>query len=515
VSRFYLYFWMSLLDDTITDLLVLLDEHGIIVWACPVPRIGWLNLLRRRIKRPMGSLRGRTRDSSWQWLVIGIVLGLGCSSVVCLAGYATNYIRFNLPGQEQPIAAGPTILVITNTAAPVTASPAATATSNAAPVATQNAAPTITPVNVAVQPTALPGNTTGTVLSTPVGTNIASPVPPTTAPTTAVGTQAALPTVASSSSSGVQLDIPLTDLIRIGGGIYTMGTTDNELTRAIEDCIDRDKGNCDISMGEDATPPHSVTVNDFRLEKYEVSYEQYVAFLNYLGPGSHLSQCDGNPCAAIQGQEFPGSYIRFDGTKYEVTTPIYLNRPVAFVTWYGANSFCRTIGRRLPTEAEWERAARSPDFKRIYPWGDLWDTTRARTNRPKNESGPDQVDAFPLGRSQEGIYNLAGNVSEWVWDWYSATYYRSSVNAIDPKGPTSGTTKVVRGGDWDAVPFFARTMHRRDYDPARPQAFIGFRCAADPERGNPVPTRPRPTGAPSGNATATFTPGPLQSGSGG
>ncbi len=474
--------------------------------------------------RPMGSLRGRTRDSSWQWLVIGIVLGLGCSSVFCLAGYATNYIRFNLPGQETA-GSGQTVLIVTTTAAPTTPTLAVTSTatpSQAATAASGNAEPTITPIDV-VQPTTAAQNAASAVVPTTagaVGTDIPSPVPATIPPTKAVGTQAAPATVADGGASSVQPDIPLTDLLRINGGSYRMGTTADELNRAVQDCQDRDKGKCDITMGQDSTPDHMVTVNEFRLEKFEVSYEQYVAFLNYLGPNSHKTQCSGNPCAAIQSKEFPGSYIKFDGTKYEVANPIYQNRPVAYVTWYGADAFCRTLGRRLPTEAEWEKAARAPDYKRIYPWGDVWDATKARTNRPTNEKGPDEVDAFPLGKSADGAYNLAGNVSEWVWDWYSANYYATSANKIDPKGPSIGTTKVVRGGDWDAVPFFARTVQRRDYDPVTPQGFVGFRCAADADRSNPAPTRSsqatQPVVAPGGSKpTATFTAGPLQSGSGG
>jgi formylglycine-generating enzyme required for sulfatase activity len=365
---------------------------------------------------------------------------------------------------------------------------------------------------------------------TAVGTNIASPIPATVAPTEVGGGQPGGATVAVVPSGAVAAlppSIPQTELITVTGGIFEMGTTPKEVQQAVDDCVSRDKGRCDVSMAEDAFPAHNVTVNTFRMEKYEVSTEQFVAFLNYLGPKSHLNQCEGQPCAAVKDKDHPYSNIQFDGTTYQVGNEIYRNRPATYVTWYGADAFCKAIGRRLPTEAEWERAARDPD-KRVYPWGNDWDPTKARTSKPKNEGGPDTVDSYKNGVSADGIFNLAGNVSEWVYDWYGPTYYKTlaanPAGAIDPKGPTSGSTKVTRGGDWDAAPFFARSVHRRDADPLIPMGTIGFRCAADADLSKPATARPQvanPGGAPSpaaavpGNATPTFTPGPLASGSGG
>ncbi len=482
----------------------------------------------------MGSLRGRTRDSSWQWLVIGIVLGLGCSSVFCLAGYATNYIRFNLPGLQGDnggVVVQPTVFIVTNTQPPATtAFSTAASTAQATASGTESSTggpPTITPQQLII--TTAPTGPTGQVVLptvatgavTIVGTVIPSPAP-TIPATNVVGTQSPSPTVPTSLTSS-QPAIQPTDLINIAAAQFKMGTSTQEATRAVDDCTSRDKGKCDISFSEDSIPEHIVYVNAFRLEKYEVSTQQYVDFLNYLGPNSHTSQCEGNPCAAVNSKDFAGSQIKFDGTKYEVMTEIYRNRPVAYVTWYGANAYCKAVGRRLPTEAEWEHAARDGD-NRIYPWGNDWDPAKARTNRPTNEKGPDTVDAFPLGKSADGIYNLAGNLSEWVSDWYDARYYKTvQPNAIDPKGPPSGTTKVFRGGDWDAVPFFARAVQRRDADPATPMGYVGFRCAADAERNTAGSTKPlnpggaatQPVVAPGGSkATATFTPGPLPSGTG-
>jgi hypothetical protein len=120
---------------------------------------------------------------------------------------------------------------------------------------------------------------------------------------------------------------------------------------------------------------------------------------------------------------------------------------------------------------------------------------------------------------------MAGNVSEWVADWYDQNYYKTLASnpggTIDPQGPRNGSLKVARGGDWDGPPFFARTVHRRDFDPAQPWPMIGFRCAAAANVNAPTPTRPLAAGGaaatqpalpPGGRSTATFTPGPLPSG---
>ncbi len=451
------------------------------------------------MKREPSALRGRTRDSSWQWLMIGIVLGLGCASVFCLAAYAANLLAINIPGQGVAFAPNITPTIIEREVTRiVVVTPEITPTQDApeTPVPpVVGGPPTITPF-IAVQPTQPGGQspiatptTTGILISTPISATAF--VPGVEPPVVGVTLPAIVPTSATAF-------LP-TELVTIPGGTFTMGTDLAEATRAIDDCRDRDGGTgCDIGLTNDSFPPHSVTVNSFSLERYEVSYRQYVEFLNTLGPRSHLNGCGGQPCAAVTGQgagERPNSFIRFDGTRYSIASELYVDRPVAYVTWYGADAYCKSIGRRLPTEAEWEYAARRPDG-RLYPWGNAWDATRARTSRPQNLLGPEAVNAFPGGISADGIYNLAGNVAEWVQDWYGATYYgeqATNPGVIDPQGPPSGTLKVHRGGHWDALPLFARTVHRGDQDPLDPRLSIGFRCAAAPQATAPVAPVGQPT----------------------
>ncbi len=289
-----------------------------------------------------------------------------------------------------------------------------------------------------------------------------------------------------------------------------MGTTPSEAARALQDCQDRDGSkDCNPKYTEDSMPQHPITLNTYSIEIYEVSFEQYIAFLNALGPNSHLRGCDGEACAAVQGSaqsagQKTNSYITFDGVRYGISVDFFRNRAATYITWYGANAYCRSIGRRLPTEAEWERTARGIEG-RIYPWGNAWDATRARTSRSRDakDLGPIEVNALPTGATPDGVYNMAGNVAEWVSDWYSETYYKEvAPNAIDPKGPAAGSRKVTRGGNWDALPLFARAVHRQDAAPSTPNGSIGFRCAADGAAAA-QPAR-----------TAAATPGGLSSGTG-
>ncbi len=445
------------------------------------------------------NLRRRTGSSAWQWLLIGIIFGMGCFSLIWLGAYVTNLvtIRVNLPGQQPESTPTLAVMVVTATSAPTTPT---TPTTPPPPPPSETPAAAIQPTSDGVsplQPTLSGGGTsllniTPTVFS-PVATQPiyegAATIPfigaTSAATATFDGGTFGTPAAGGAETPVVSLSTgpEVSELIFLQGGAFQMGTTPAEAARAVDDCRDRDKGSCDISYTEDSVPAHQVTVNSFWIDRYEVSFDQYVAFLNKLGPGSHLNGCGGFPCAAINGAgnqaERPNSYIRFDGLRYSVTVEFYTRRPVTYVTWYGADAYCKSIGRRLPTEAEWERAARGLQG-RLYPWGDAWDPTRARTSRPENVGGPDLIDAFATGVTPEGIYNLSGNVAEWVADWYDPAYYRTiQPNAIDPKGPPSGTRKVLRGGDWDAVPLFARAVHRRDDDPLTPRNSLGFRCASD------------------------------------
>jgi len=210
-------------------------------------------------------------------------------------------------------------------------------------------------------------------------------------------------------------------------------------------------------------PEHKVFLDAYYMDMYEVTVGHYAKFLEATGM---------NP---------PPMWTTMD-------QPAYQNHPVVNVDWQDANNYCRWAGKRLPTEAEWEKAARGTDG-RIYPWGnDPPDPRRANYGKEKWNKHAALLPAGQLkdGKSPYGIYDLAGNVWEWVSDWYDPDYYPTSPSR-NPQGPESGKYKVLRGGSWDFAPEDLRSSRRdlnipssTDYDSPAYQNFnSGFRCATN------------------------------------
>ena len=153
----------------------------------------------------------------------------------------------------------------------------------------------------------------------------------------------------------------------------------------------------------------------------------------------------------------------------------YPNRPVVGVSWFEADAYCSWKGGRLPTEAEWERAARGPAGTR-YPWGNEppIDTSHANYNTVAGQPTP--VGLFPKGNSSEGLCDILGNVWEWCGDWYGPYEAGSQEN---PTGPQGGKSKVLRGGAWSNVPRLVRVSFRGRYGPSNRYVLLGFRCAGE------------------------------------
>lgn len=213
----------------------------------------------------------------------------------------------------------------------------------------------------------------------------------------------------------------------------------------------------DRAAGPQEFPQRRVHLDTFRIDRYEVSNVDYLRFV--LGTGA----------------DWP-KFWRENPFPEKVSL-----HPVINVSWYEADAYCQWAGKRLPSEAEWEKAARGEQAP-IFPWGDEpagW--IKSNIAHPGSKRGfkyPPlaNVTRYDKGVSPYGAYQMAGNVSEWVSDWFDPEYYRRGVD-VNPQGPDTGEMKVFRGGSWNEDPEVARSAGRNAGPPDRRSYLTGFRCA--------------------------------------
>ena len=217
----------------------------------------------------------------------------------------------------------------------------------------------------------------------------------------------------------------------------------------------------------DEEPVHRVTLSSYWIDKYEVTSSNFSTFLNKNKNEAHRFI-----------EIAPAVTIELKNNIYRPRKGLE-NYPVNRVSWFGADAYCRWKEKRLPTEAEWEKAARGTD-KRIFPWGNEFpDNSRVTYRRKFNEQGfqvMEPVDGMKLGVSPYGLHHMAGNVWEWVSDWFDAAVYQDEKRE-DPQGPDSGTSKVLRGGNWYYKAYYMRTTYRFNEKPEIFKVWQGFRCA--------------------------------------
>jgi len=228
------------------------------------------------------------------------------------------------------------------------------------------------------------------------------------------------PVVSDSTDAGMVL---------IPAGQFAMGSTDGDA---------------------DEKPVHKISLNDFYIDRYEVSNTRY------------------KECVTAGACGKPQSTDNYDNSQYA-------NHPVVYVDWNMSKSYCEWRGAKLPTEAQWEKAARGTDG-RTYPWGE--EITCNNANYLGCVGDTKAIGSYASGKSPYGIYEMAGNVWEWTADWYSETYYQISP-VENPRGPDAGQYRVLRGGSLKQDKYLLRTSARLGNKPSDVDLGVGFRCVRD------------------------------------
>jgi len=243
-------------------------------------------------------------------------------------------------------------------------------------------------------------------------------------------------------------------------GEFTMGGSADDALAACQQYTT----DCERDWFADEEPPHTVYLDAFWIDQTEVTNALY-------------SKCvDAGVCT-------PPAFVNSFTHPDYYGNPEFDDYPVIFVDWDAANAYCSWAGRRLPTEAEWEKAARGTD-ERAFPWGEGISCNEANYYDFYNGDhycvgDNSKVGSYESGKSFYGAYDMAGNVWEWVSDWYDPAYYQTSPSS-NPLGADLGSYRLLRGGSWNSYIHEVRSEGRLGVPPFFINHYIGFRCAVSP-----------------------------------
>jgi formylglycine-generating enzyme required for sulfatase activity len=286
-------------------------------------------------------------------------------------------------------------------------------------------------------------------------TPTASDPPPTLSPTPSPQ-PTATPTVGPPVVQTRVWDADGAAMVFVPAGVFTMGSDD---------------------LGDDEQPVHQVFLDGFWLDQYEVTNGQFARFVADTG---YQTGAEAAGWGWVHGGD---EWVEMSGADWQhprgpnSDIADKTDHPVVLVNWQDADAYCRWAGKQLPTEAQWEKAARGPgDAVPRYAWGNSFDPQKANIQESSlDDTTP--VGAFsPQGDSPYGAADMTGNVWEWVADWYGSGYYGVSP-AENPSGPDGGTYKILRGGSWLFDEVYARTAFRYNVSPDYVYDFTGFRCS--------------------------------------
>lgn len=252
-------------------------------------------------------------------------------------------------------------------------------------------------------------------------------------------------------ANGVQINLKF-----VRGGSFQMGCNNEE-----------------AGCYGDEYPVHEVMLNSFRISQYEITTSQYCAFLNEINVGPDGSSRD----VLYIDVEDPDCPVQYSGSRFVPGSGMG-NYPVTEVTWYGARAFCQWLGGRLPTEAEWEYAAKGGNKSKTYLYSGS--NQLDKVGWYKKNSGKQIHPVGQLSPNELDLYDMSGNVWEWCHDWYGFDYYANS-SKKNPFGPEEGTSRVMRGGAWNMDEWNCRISRRSSKDPGITYNYFGFRLLI-PER---------------------------------